>query len=346
MNGAMIATPRILKIRLPSGTCRAATFERSVVITASSPLPRLAPSTRPSPTSTGIPPEPTMVAVSSTVAKLEYDTTDSTAPIVISSMRSLVSDASSVRTAGDCVSTEVASVIKRNASSIRPSPMSTRPSRPAVVSGREMYTTTPTKMNSGESHDKSSENSTAITLVPRSAPSITANAAGSAIKPCPTNDETINAVAVLDCTSAVTPTPDMTAAAGVRTLRAIICRSLAPNTRKIPVRTSWVPQTSRATAANRFRRCFMAADGFLVLQVGLYCQPVWHSEACAVCWASIYQGAIFMERKRSLKLARCSQVRDQVIAVPSVHAKARWLQHPGRRGLWVQVQRHLVSRGG
>ena len=71
MNGAMMATPAILKIRLPSGTWRAATLERSVVITASRPLPRLAPSTRPRPTSTGIPPEPTMVAVSSTVARLE-----------------------------------------------------------------------------------------------------------------------------------------------------------------------------------------------------------------------------------------------------------------------------------
>ena len=98
---------------------------------------------------------------------------------------------------------------------------------------------------------------TAITLVPMSAPSITASAAGSAIRPWPTKAETISAVAVLDWTMAVTPTPESAAVSGVRTLREMIWRKLVPNTRKMPVRTSWVPQTRRATAAKRLRRCFM-----------------------------------------------------------------------------------------
>ena len=107
-----------------------------------------------------------------------------------------------------------------------------------VVSGRGTYSTTPAKINSGESHDKSSENTTAITLVPMSAPSITASAAGNAIKPWPTKAETMSAVAVLDCTMAVTPMPESTAVKGVRTLREMIWRKLAPKTRKMPVRTS------------------------------------------------------------------------------------------------------------
>ena len=66
-------------------------------------------------------------------------------------------------------------------------------------------------MNRGDSHDRSRENTTAIRLVPMSAPSSTASASGSAISPWATNDETIRAVAVLDCTRAVTPMPERAA---------------------------------------------------------------------------------------------------------------------------------------
>jgi len=136
--------------------------------------------------------------------------------------------------------------------------MSTRPTRPAAVSLRVMNSTTPTKMNSGDSQDRSMENTTAITLVPMSAPSITARAAGRLTSPWPTNEDTMSAVAVLDCTSAVTPMPDSTAVMRVLTLCAISWRRLAPNTRRMPVRTRCVPQISSATAARRFRRCFMS----------------------------------------------------------------------------------------
>ena len=49
--------------------------------------------------------------------------------------------------------------------------------RPTPLFWREMNMTTPTKISSGDSHDRSNENTTAITLVPTSAPSITASAA-------------------------------------------------------------------------------------------------------------------------------------------------------------------------
>ena len=151
----------------------------------------------------------------------------------------------------------VDSATSRSASSIRPRPISTRPKRPAGVDWREMNSTTPTKMNSGDSHDRSSENTTDIRLVPMSAPSITASAVGRATRPWPTKEETIRAVAVLDCTSAVTPRPASAAAGRVSMLRASTWRRLAPKTRRMPVRTRYVPQTSSATAASRFSRCFM-----------------------------------------------------------------------------------------
>jgi hypothetical protein len=66
-----IAMPITLNIRLPSGTWRVSMLALMVVSTASMPLPRFAPSTRPSATSIGITPLLASVAVSSTMARLE-----------------------------------------------------------------------------------------------------------------------------------------------------------------------------------------------------------------------------------------------------------------------------------
>ena len=170
---------------------------------------------------------------------------------------SLLTEASKVRTVADSSSGSVASTTRRSASSITPSPISTRPMRPGVVSCRVMNSTTPTKMNSGDSQDRSKENSTAMAAVPTSAPRMTARAAGSGIRPWPTKAEVISDVAVLDCTRAVTPRPDRAAVKRLRMLWANRLRRLAPNTRSTPVRTIWVPQTSRATAAKRLSKCFM-----------------------------------------------------------------------------------------
>ena len=112
-------------------------------------------------------------------------------------------------------------------------------------------------MKSGDSHDRSVENSTDISAVPTSAPRMTASAAGSVTSPAPTKDEVINDVAVLDCTSAVTPMPDSAAVNRLRMLRTRILRRLVPNTRNTPVRTRWVPQISNAMAASRFSKCFI-----------------------------------------------------------------------------------------
>ena len=117
-----------------------------------------------------------------------------------------------------------------------------------------MKTTTPTKIRSGESHDRSSENTTAMRLVPTSAPSITASAALVVTRFLPTKEATIRQVAVLDCTRLVTPRPAIRARKRLPKLSARIRRRFSPNTRSMPVRTMCVPQTSRAIAARRLRR--------------------------------------------------------------------------------------------
>ena len=131
----------------------------------------------------------------------------------------LGSDASSWRTAGDSVSGRVALTISCSASVIRPRPMTMRPKWPTDVVSRLMNSTTPTKISSGDSHDRSKENTTTIALVPMSAPSITASAAAVPMSPRPTKDATISPVAVLDCTSVVTATPASSACRRLPTLR-------------------------------------------------------------------------------------------------------------------------------
>jgi len=69
----------------------------------------------------------------------------------------------------------------------------------------------------------------------------------------------MSAVAVLDCTSAVTPMPESAAVKRLPRLRASHERRLAPNTRNTPVRTRCMPQISRAIAASKFSRCFMSS---------------------------------------------------------------------------------------
>ena len=138
------------------------------------------------------------MAVSKTTARLEYDTTARNAPTVISSSRSLPRDSSSAFTAGAWVNIWVDALTSLKAISIRPRPIRMRPKRPTSVSGRERKSTTPMKMHSGDNQDRSTENTTVIRLVPMSAPNMTARASGSATKPCPTKEDTISEVAVLD----------------------------------------------------------------------------------------------------------------------------------------------------
>ena len=247
------SAPTVLKIRLPSGRRRTCGDALAVASIASTPLPMLAPRTRPSATVCGIIADAASVAIRRTIARLEYDSTVRTAPTRMSSITSFGSATSRARTAGDSVSGRVAATISCSASVIRPRPIRTRPTAPTPLFWREMKMTTPTKIRSGDSHDRSNENTTAITLVPTSAPSMTASAALVVTRFLPTNEATIRQVAVLDWTMLVTPRPAMRARKRLAKLAARTWRRFSPKTRSMPVRTMCVPQTRSAIAARRLR---------------------------------------------------------------------------------------------
>ncbi|MNE48199.1 hypothetical protein D3C80_1426480 [compost metagenome] len=147
-----------------------------------------------------------------------------------------------------------AATINSRARSIRPRPTPTRPSWPARVCRRERKKITPRKISSGDSQLRSKVSTRAISAVPTSAPSMIASAGASAIRPWPTKEVTSSAVALLLCTRAVTPMPAANASGRLLTLWLSTWRRCEPYTRRMPVRTMWVPQISRATADSRLSR--------------------------------------------------------------------------------------------
>jgi hypothetical protein len=253
-SGIAHVAPITLNSRLPIGSRRSAIGARLVSSTASKPLPRLAPSTSPSATVTGTMPETAKVATSSTMARLEYDSTVRMVPTRMSITTSVGSAASSARTAGDSVNGRVAATISCSDSRISPSPIATRPMRPTAPFSRARNDTTPPKINSGDSHDRSNENTTVISALPMSAPSITTSAADSGTSERPRNDVRIRQVAVLLWIRLVTPTPASSDCTREAMPTASTWRRFSPNTRRMPVRTICVPHTSRATAASRLSR--------------------------------------------------------------------------------------------
>ena len=120
---------------------------------------------------------------------------------------------------------------------ISPKPISTRPTRPAVDACFEVNRITPVTISKGDSHDRSNENTTAISAVPMSAPSMTASPAPVEISPCPTKEATIRQVAVLLCTRLVTARPAAMAVNRLSALRRNTRRRSSPMMRRMPVRT-------------------------------------------------------------------------------------------------------------
>ena len=207
--------PSTLKIRLPSGSRRTCGEALAVARGASTPLPMLAPSTRPSATVTG------SSADDASVGDQQHDRQ------------------ARVRQHGEHGADEDVEdhvVGQRHEQRAHRRRLGERPGRaddqlererdqaeadqhpadaPKLLSWREMKKMTPKKMRSGESHERSSENTTAIRLVPTSAPSITASAALVVTRFLPTKEATIRQVAVLDCRMLVTPRPARSGAKAV-----------------------------------------------------------------------------------------------------------------------------------
>ena len=103
-SGTMITQPSSRNSRLPRLTRRASGGDVIVLSIASRPLPRLAPSTRPSATCSEITFDVASVAVSSTTARLEYDSIVNTAATSMSSSTSPVSEAKMTLTPAPWVS--------------------------------------------------------------------------------------------------------------------------------------------------------------------------------------------------------------------------------------------------
>ena len=121
-----------------------------------------------------------------------------------------------------------------------------RPMCSAMVRCFDKKTITPVKINSGDNHVKSRDKNSAASEVPMSAPSMIASAGAVAISPLPANDVVRRAVAVELCSRLVTPSPASIAMKRLSTLTDKNRRSSAPYTRKMLVRTKYVPHTRSA----------------------------------------------------------------------------------------------------
>ncbi|MCY1428594.1 hypothetical protein D9M71_444840 [compost metagenome] len=150
------------------------------------------------------------------------------APIRASSITSPVRLENSTLTPLAWVIGSAAATISCSARMISPRPMNTRPSWPMRVCLRVRKRITPKKISSGDSHDRSRVSTRAISAVPTSAPSMIASAGASAIRPPATKEVVSRAVALLLCTSAVTPMPAAKASGVFCTLWLSTRRRLAP----------------------------------------------------------------------------------------------------------------------
>ena len=100
---------------------------------------------------------------------------------------------------------------------------------------------------------------------PDVAPSITAIAGIRPITPSARNDVAIIPVAVLLCNASVTPTPARHAANRLRSVRPSNWRRPPPKARRMPVRTIWTPQSSRATSPRSSINAWVAGIAPIIL---------------------------------------------------------------------------------
>ncbi len=169
----------------------------------------------------------------------------------MSSVGSPVSVPNSTLTPAASTTGRVAMAISSSASVISPRPISTRPTWPGLLPFQDRCRITPTKISSGDSHDRSSENTCTMMAVPTLAPSMMASAGATAIRPWPTKELTMTAVALLLWTRPVTPRPAAKAVKRLEMLEESTWRRLAPYTRRMPTLTMLVPHTSSATPESK-----------------------------------------------------------------------------------------------
>ena len=125
--------------------------------------------------------------------------------------------------------------------------MATRPRWRILSELLDRKAITPVAIMSGETQVRSNDRTCAVSVVPTLAPSMTASAIESGMRPRPANDASSSAVAVLDCSTPVRPRPPANAVKRLREHAPIARRSAAPKARVRPVRTMRTPHSSRAT---------------------------------------------------------------------------------------------------
>ena len=166
---------------------------------------------------------------------------------------SVVTAASSARTAGACSAGASVSSRMCSASSVRPRPMATRPSALARLPPPARKVTSPTTNSTGATAAMLNDSSCTISVVPTLAPSMMASAGTRLTTPSAASEAVISPVAVLDCSSAVIPRPAPKAVKRLPSALPRKRRKSGPNARSTPLRTMCRPHSSSATPPIRSR---------------------------------------------------------------------------------------------
>ena len=198
-------------------------------------------------------PAPANDITSSTTDRLEWTNQVASVASRTATTYSSWRPCSAAMKAGEARSGWVASASSFSDSSIRPRPMATRPRWRERTWSLDRKVMTPAPIRVGETQPRSKESTCAATVVPTSAPSMTASAIDRGMSPLPAKEESSKAVAVLDCSRPVMASPPAKAVKRLREQVAMARRSVAPKARVRPVRTMRTLHSSRHTLPRTFR---------------------------------------------------------------------------------------------
>ena len=192
--------------------------------------------------------------ISSTVATLECAAHVSRAASRMHITGSPVMAPSSTRTLGALSAGCSVSSRMCSASSTSPRPMETRPRSLTRLREPLRNATTPAMNRAGAAAATLNESSCTISVVPTFAPSRIARPETRPTTPCAVNEAVMSAVAVLLCSSVVSPSPAANAAKRLPSAFDSTWRRSEPKARRMPVCTMCRPHSSSATPPIRSRR--------------------------------------------------------------------------------------------
>ena len=174
--------------------------------------------------------------------------------MAMSMMGSPDSMANSSRSALAFSTGSIVAMIRLSASRIRPTPMATRPRSRVRVLPPLLKAMSPTSTKTGAIAATLKVSTCTISVVPTLAPSVTASAGTSVMKPPAMKLVHIKAVAVLLCRRAVMPRPARNAFQRLFRPTASACRRWPPKARTMPVCTMCMPHSSNATISGEVQQ--------------------------------------------------------------------------------------------